>query len=103
MILCTDGTRFNGKLEAGQVWVKGSRERVIYDFNSVYMYYQDKTGLRNGVVTGVPRSTFRKWIMSGAKLKVEKKVVECSRCQEELELKEHINICECGSRVKVLH
>lgn len=69
MIECTDGTLFDGFLEVGQVWVKGNREKTIYEFDEMWMYYQTKTDLKKGTVTGVRRSIFRKWLRSGAMLK----------------------------------
>lgn len=69
MVTYTDGTKFDGNLAVGQVWVKGTREKVIYGFDTFYMYYQTKTDLKKGTVTGVRRSIFRKWLTSGAMLK----------------------------------
>ncbi|WP_182006315.1 hypothetical protein [Priestia aryabhattai] len=68
-IMCTDGSRFNGILEKGQVWVKGNREKVIVDFNNLYMFYQTKTDIKKGNITRVFRKTFSDWATSGAMLK----------------------------------
>ncbi|AGR46627.1 hypothetical protein vBBak6_074 [Bacillus phage v_B-Bak6] len=69
MITYTDGTLFNGKLEVGQVWVKGNREKTIVGFDAFYMYYKTKTDIKKGTTTGVRRSVFRDWVTSGAMLK----------------------------------
>lgn len=62
MITYTDGTRFNGRLEKGQVWVKGKIERKILWFNSSRIAYE----LNNRSVKVVPRRVFRRWLYSGA-------------------------------------
>ncbi|MED1125457.1 hypothetical protein [Bacillus atrophaeus] len=66
MITTTSGKVFNGKLEGGQVWVKGRVERTIHSFSDNFMYYQTKKGIEEGKITAVPRSSFRNWILSGA-------------------------------------
>lgn len=65
MITYTDGSVFKGNLAIGQVFVKGNREKTILHFNEFYMYYQTKTDIKNGTITGVRRSIFRKWLNSG--------------------------------------
>lgn len=69
MIEYTDGSRFDGHLKIGQVWVKGNRERTIVDFGPIFIYYKTKTDIKNGTTTGILRSSFRKWATSGAKVK----------------------------------
>ncbi|KDN91270.1 hypothetical protein MF621_004072 (plasmid) [Bacillus velezensis] len=69
MITITSGKAFNGRLKAGQVWVKGKNERVIHSFNDTFMYYQTKKGVKEGRITAVLRSSFRNWVYSGAMLK----------------------------------
>lgn len=69
MITYTDGTRFRGKLEIGQTWVKGNREKTIVDFDECWMFYKTKTDIKKGTTTGVRRNIFRKWLTSGAMLK----------------------------------
>lgn len=71
MIKCTDGSRFNGILEAGQVWVKGNREKEIVNFDGAYMRYKTKKDKKDETVTTVFRSSFRDWVYSGAMLKVD--------------------------------
>ncbi|MER3123039.1 hypothetical protein [Bacillus altitudinis] len=46
---------------------------------------------------------FVNWVFSGAKLDVGKRIIPSSNCQNDMEIKEHINRCESGMRVKVLH
>ncbi|AKQ08242.1 hypothetical protein PP655_gp050 [Bacillus phage PBC4] len=70
MITYTDGTIFRGRLMVGQIWVKGKREKLIVGFDEFYMYYQTKTDRKKGTITGVRRSSFRKWLTSGAMLKI---------------------------------
>lgn len=70
MIKCTDGSRFNGLLEAGQVWIKGNQEREIVSFDKVYMRFQTKENKKNETITEVFRSTFSNWVQSGAMLKI---------------------------------
>lgn len=69
MIKCTDGTIFRGLLEKGQVWVKGNTERIIVDFGNTYLTFKNK----QGEIQSVLRSSFRKWVHSGAMLKVDVK------------------------------
>lgn len=70
MIKCSDGKRFKGKLKAGQVWVKGNREKTIVNFDGTYMRYMTKKDIKDGTVTTVYRGSFRDWIHSGAVLRV---------------------------------
>lgn len=67
----TDGTKFNGMLEAGQMWRKGNTLRVIQRFDSQHMYYKNKKDIENGTVTKVTRRVFRRWLYSGAMLQVK--------------------------------
>jgi len=69
MITHVDGTRFNGNLAKGQIWVKGNREKTIVYFNGHTMKYQTKKDIKNGTVTTVKRSSFRDWVTTGAMLK----------------------------------
>ncbi|MGQ7228322.1 hypothetical protein [Bacillus cereus group sp. Bce029] len=103
MIKCTDGSRFNGVLKEGQVWVKGKTVRVIVRFDENVMVYKSKTDFKNNTVTTVRRSVFRRWLHSGEKamLYIFPKV-NCSNCDNKVELRSHINRCECGAVMKVL-
>ncbi|PEN97778.1 hypothetical protein CN553_12060 [Bacillus cereus] len=65
MMKCTDGTRFNGILKEGQVWVKGRTVRVIVRFDEDVMVYKSKKDFKDGTVTTVRRSVFRRWLKSG--------------------------------------
>ena len=67
MMKCTDGTRFNGVLKEGQVWVKGRTVRVIVRFEEDVMVYKSKKDFKEGTVTTVRRSVFRRWLKSGEK------------------------------------
>jgi hypothetical protein len=58
-------TKYRGPLAKGQVWVKGRNQRVIYDFDDQEMAYQTKKNIREGLITSVPRSVFRRWLYSG--------------------------------------
>jgi hypothetical protein len=69
MIKCTDGSRFNGLIKEGQVWVKGNREKIIVNFDDTYMEYQTKKDIKENTVTRVYRSVFSDWVNSGAMLK----------------------------------
>lgn len=69
MIKCTDGSRFNGLLKEGQIWVKGNREKKIVNFDDTYMRYQTKKDIKDNIVTTVYRGIFRDWVHSGAMLK----------------------------------
>lgn len=66
----TDGTRTNGQLVIGQVWVKGRTERVIVRFDREVMVYKSKKDFKEGTETVVGRNVFRRWLYSGAMLKV---------------------------------
>ncbi|EOO44169.1 MULTISPECIES: hypothetical protein [Bacillus] len=65
MMKCTDGTRFNGVLKEGQVWVKGRTVRVIVRFDEDVMVYKSNKDFKDGTVTTVRRSVFRRWLKSG--------------------------------------
>lgn len=66
MIKCTDGTRFNGLLAVGQTWVKGKTERTIVGYDNIYIYYNTKASKNTKIVL---RTSFRKWLHSGAMFK----------------------------------
>lgn len=70
MVTYTDGTEFRGRLMVGQIWIKGNRTKLIVGFDEYWMYYKTKTDIKKGTITGVSRSTFRKWLHSGAMLKI---------------------------------
>lgn len=103
MMKCTDGTRFNGILKEGQVWVKGRTVRVIVRFDEDVMVYKSKKDFKDGTVTTVRRGVFRRWLKSGEKamLHIFPKI-NCSSCNNEVELRSHVNKCECGARIKLL-
>ncbi|AZU99091.1 hypothetical protein pW4_76 [Bacillus phage pW4] len=65
----TDGTDYKGDLVKGQTWVKGNRERTIVDVGGFMIYYQTKTDIKRGSVTGERTNLFLKWIIKGAMLK----------------------------------
>lgn len=72
MIAYTDGTRFDGRLKFGQVWIKGNTVREIVRFDEHVMVYRNKKNVKEGTVTTVPRSTFRNWIHGKVKAQVVK-------------------------------
>jgi hypothetical protein len=71
MVLCSDGSRFDGQLKNGQVWVRGNREKEIVSFDDTYMIYVTKKDKKTGTSTKVYRSSFRDWVLGGAVLKVD--------------------------------
>ncbi|MGM0968578.1 MAG: hypothetical protein ACQEWR_08370 [Bacillota bacterium] len=98
-IVCTDGTKFIGRFKAGQTWIKGRFKRTLLDVSNDRVKYS----LINEKERETSLDCFVNWVFSGAKLDVGKRIIPCSNCQKDIEIKKHINKCECGLRVKVLH
>ncbi|WP_144523005.1 hypothetical protein [Bacillus pumilus] len=98
-VICTDGTRFVGKFKPGQTWIKGRFKRTLVDVSNGRVRYS----LVNKKERETSLDRFVKWVFSGAKLDVGKRIISCSICERDLEIKQHINKCKCGLRVKVLH
>lgn len=63
-VKCKDGSRFNGILAIGQVWINGKQEREIWGFNKHHMFYLTKKDKEEGTVTCTSRSVFRRWLFS---------------------------------------